>query len=268
LVPREHVARPPPVHRDPVVRLNVIDEPSALELAPDRFDHRLSECQLPTLVAEGPDVHEQLGPVHLPYAAPADAALLHRLEEEGQNPLDTVVVPGNQRQSEARLTPGTLDQPTLAESGTIQQMREAWVNACLAFDEFRAELCYLGHLNAIKEELTPLENLLASARLAEETLDEDAALDALERVGLAGRADLACRYLSQGQKRRVALARLVHEKRALWVLDEPYVALDTAAVDLIADLIGAHLERGGLAVLTTHQTVAVRAGAVRELRLG
>lgn len=135
-------------------------------------------------------------------------------------------------------------------------------------DEFRAELCYLGHLNAIKEELTPLENLLASARLAEETLDEDAALDALERVGLAGRADLACRYLSQGQKRRVALARLVHEKRALWVLDEPYVALDTAAVDLIADLIGAHLERGGLAVLTTHQTVAVRAGAVRELRLG
>lgn len=135
-------------------------------------------------------------------------------------------------------------------------------------DEFRAELCYLGHLNAIKEELTPLENLLASARLAEETLDEDAALDALELVGLAGRADLACRYLSQGQKRRVALARLVHEKRALWVLDEPYVALDTAAVDLIADLIGAHLERGGLAVLTTHQTVAVRAGAVRELRLG
>lgn len=135
-------------------------------------------------------------------------------------------------------------------------------------DEFRAELCYLGHLNAIKEELTPLENLLASARLAEETLDEDAALDALERVGLAGRADLACRYLSQGQKRRVALARLVHEKRALWVLDEPYVALDTAAVDLIADLIGAHLERGGLAVLTTHQTVAVRTGAVRELRLG
>ena len=65
--------------------------------------------------------------------------LLHRLEEEGQNPLDTVVVPGNQRQSEARLAPGTLDQPTLAESGTIQQMREAWVNACLAFDEFRAE---------------------------------------------------------------------------------------------------------------------------------
>ena len=134
-------------------------------------------------------------------------------------------------------------------------------------DEFRAELCYLGHHNAIKEELTPLENLLASAKLAEEALDEDAALDALEMLGLAGRADLACRYLSQGQKRRVALARLVHERRALWILDEPYVALDTAAVELIAGLIGAHLQRGGLAVLTTHQTVAVPAGAVRELRL-
>lgn len=134
-------------------------------------------------------------------------------------------------------------------------------------DEFRAELCYLGHHNAIKEELTPLENLLASAKLADEALDEDAALDALELVGLAGREDLACRYLSQGQKRRVALARLVNERRALWVLDEPYVALDVAAVDLVAGLIGDHLQRGGLAVLTTHQTVPVKAGAVRELRL-
>ncbi len=135
-------------------------------------------------------------------------------------------------------------------------------------EEFRAELCYLGHHNAIKEELTPLENLRTSAKLADEALDDDAALDALERVGLAGREDLACRYLSQGQKRRVALARLVNDKRALWVLDEPYVALDVAAVELVAELIGAHLQCGGLAVLTTHQTVTVQAGAVRELCLG
>ena len=134
--------------------------------------------------------------------------------------------------------------------------------------EFRAELCYLGHHNAIKEELTPLENLLTSARLAGENLDEDTALDSLETVGLAGREDLACRYLSQGQKRRVALARLVHEQRTLWILDEPYVALDVAAVDMVAGFIGAHLQRGGLAVLTTHQPVAVAAGKVRELRLG
>jgi heme exporter protein A len=134
-------------------------------------------------------------------------------------------------------------------------------------EEFRRELCYLGHANAIKEELTPLENLLASAKLADEILDEGAALDALEQMGLAGREDLACRYLSQGQKRRVALARLVNERRALWVLDEPYVALDAVAIERVAGLIGAHLQRGGLAVLTTHQAVDVPAGTVRELRL-
>lgn len=135
-------------------------------------------------------------------------------------------------------------------------------------EDYRRELCYLGHHNAIKEELTPLENLLASARLADKALDEGAALDALEQVGLAGREDLACRYLSQGQKRRVALARLCFDRHALWVLDEPYVALDGAAVELVAGLIGAHLQRGGLTVLTTHQAVEISAATVRELRLG
>ena len=134
-------------------------------------------------------------------------------------------------------------------------------------EDYRRELRYLGHHNAIKDELTPLENLLASAALADEMLDENAALEALERVGLGGREDLPCRYLSQGQKRRVALARLVHERRALWVLDEPYVALDAAAITLVAELIGTHLQRGGLAVLTTHQAVEVAAGAIREVVL-
>lgn len=134
-------------------------------------------------------------------------------------------------------------------------------------DEYRADLCYLGHLNAIKEELTPLENLLAAARLADDNLSEDDALDALEQVGLAGREDLACKYLSQGQKRRVALARLVVNRRPLWVLDEPFVALDVTAVDWLAGIISAHLQRGGLAVMTTHQPVNIPAGAIKELRL-
>ena len=150
------------------------------------------------------------------------------------------------------------------EAGEIrwqgQSIREAG-------DEFRADLCYLGHLNAIKEELTPLENLSASARLAGEEISEDDALDALEQVGLAGREDLACKYLSQGQKRRVALARLVKERRPLWVLDEPFVALDVAAVAWLAGIISAHLQRGGMAVITTHQRVDIPAGVVRELRL-
>lgn len=132
---------------------------------------------------------------------------------------------------------------------------------------YRRTLCYLGHHNAIKEELTPLENLLASARLADEVLDTGHALAALEQLGLAGREDLPCRYLSQGQKRRVALARLVHERRPLWLLDEPFVALDAAAVELIAGLISGHLQHGGLVVLTTHQAVDIPAASVRELVL-
>ena len=134
-------------------------------------------------------------------------------------------------------------------------------------EDYRRELCYSGHHNAIKEELTPLENLLASAHLADAALDRGAALDALEMLGLAGREELACRYLSQGQKRRVALARLVHERRALWLLDEPFVALDAMAVELVAGLIAAHLQSGGLAVLTTHQVVEIAAGSVRKLML-
>lgn len=149
------------------------------------------------------------------------------------------------------------------EAGEIR-----WQGKPIGSDDFRADLCYLGHLNAIKEELTPLENLLAAARLADTTLSEDDALDALEQVGLAGREDLACKYLSQGQKRRVALARLVTEKRPLWILDEPFVALDVAAVDWLAGIISGHLQRGGLAVMTTHQLVSIPAGQVRELRLG
>ncbi len=148
------------------------------------------------------------------------------------------------------------------EAGEIR-----WKGHKIGSEDFRADLCYLGHLNAIKEELTPLENLLAAAHLADEELSEDDAFDALEQVGLAGREDLACKYLSQGQKRRVALARLVKEKRPLWVLDEPFVALDVAAVDWLAGIISAHLQRGGLAVMTTHQLVDIPAGTVRELRL-
>ena len=148
------------------------------------------------------------------------------------------------------------------ETGEIR-----WKGQSINSEEFRTDLCYLGHLNAIKEELTPLENLLAAARLADEALTEDDAIDALEQVGLAGREDLACKYLSQGQKRRVALARLVKEKRPLWILDEPFVALDAAAVDWLAGIISGHLQRGGLAVMTTHQHVDIAAGAVRELRL-
>jgi len=134
--------------------------------------------------------------------------------------------------------------------------------------DYRAELCYLGHANAIKEELTPLENICSNAALSGTRLSEAKALDALEQVGLAGREDLPCRYLSQGQKRRVALARLVFDQRALWVLDEPFVALDVQAVAWLVQKIVARMTQGALVVMTTHQPVEIPAGQVRELCLG
>ena len=79
----------------------------------------------------------------------------------------------------------------------------------------------MGHLNAIKEELTPLENLSASARLAGETLSEDESLDALEAVGLLGREDLACKYLSRGRNGASRSPGWCTKKRALWVLTSP-----------------------------------------------
>ena len=135
-------------------------------------------------------------------------------------------------------------------------------------EDYRRELCFFGHHNAIKDELTPQENLLAAAGLAGTPLDRDQALAALEELGMAGYEDLPCRYLSQGQKRRVALARLVNERRPLWLLDEPFVALDAAAVEHVAGLIAAHVRRGGLAILTTHQPVDIGVETQHQLTLG
>lgn len=135
-------------------------------------------------------------------------------------------------------------------------------------EDYRRELCFFGHHNAIKDELTPLENLLTAARLAGTPLNDRQALTALAELGLAGYEDLHCRYLSQGQKRRVALARLVDEQRPLWLLDEPFVALDAAAVGRVAELIAEHVRRGGMAVLTTHQPVDIGVETVHQLTLG
>jgi heme exporter protein A len=134
-------------------------------------------------------------------------------------------------------------------------------------DEFNAEILYLGHLNGIKADLTGFENLRISNTLRGETPSDDQIYDALEQIGLGGREDLPTQVLSQGQKRRVALARLLLSDAALWVLDEPFVALDVDAVAQLAKLIEAHLQKGGMAVYTTHQEVEMRAGACLEVNL-
>ncbi len=134
-------------------------------------------------------------------------------------------------------------------------------------DEFPARLLYLGHAPTIKDELTALENLRSAAAIAGRALDESAALAALRRIGLKGREDLPTRVLSQGQKRRVALARLLCSQTRLWILDEPFVALDVAAVALLCEILDEHLARGGLLIFTSHQAVQL-GGAGSSLRLG
>lgn len=134
-------------------------------------------------------------------------------------------------------------------------------------DEFNADLLYLGHAAAIKEEFTPLENLRMNAAVGGQAVSEAESFAALRRIGLKGREDLPSRFLSQGQKRRVALARLVSSPAPLWILDEPFMALDVGAVVMLCDLISEHLGRGGMALLTSHQEIRL-AGAGRALRLG
>jgi heme exporter protein A len=138
-----------------------------------------------------------------------------------------------------------------------------------AAEGFRGELLYLGHQNAIKDDLTAVENLIVSETLAEAPVTARSACESLERLGLAGYEDLPTRVLSQGQKRRVSLARLLFRERSrLWVLDEPFVALDPHAVQEVASIIADQLGGGGIVVYTTHQDVAVAAARRVELRLG
>jgi heme exporter protein A len=134
-------------------------------------------------------------------------------------------------------------------------------------EEYFAHLVYLGHHNAIKDELNALENLRISAGLSGIELSNTEAIAALRRMGLRGRETLPVRVLSQGQRRRVALARLLIGDAPLWVLDEPLTALDVGAVALIQELIGEHLARDGMVIFTTHQPLAVDGVETRGLDL-
>lgn len=127
-------------------------------------------------------------------------------------------------------------------------------------DEFRRATLYLGHPAAVKDELTPIENLQWGCGIDAHRLAREVAEAALQRIGLLGRATLPTRFLSAGQKRRVLLARLLVRPAVLWVLDEPFAALDGAAVNLVTDLLREHLATGGMAVLTSHQPVPLGHG--------
>jgi heme exporter protein A len=121
-------------------------------------------------------------------------------------------------------------------------------------EEFNLQLVYLGHAPALKDDLSALENLLASGGLAGLACSEQAAAGALAQAGLRAQQRLPARVLSQGQRKRVGLARLALSTAvALWVLDEPFNALDEAACGWLQGLIGAQLGRGGVVVMTSHQ---------------
>jgi len=135
-------------------------------------------------------------------------------------------------------------------------------------EEYSRNLIFIGHLNALKDDLTALENLQVAAALGGMPADAGCMLSGLDRFGVAHCAELPAKVLSQGQRRRVALARLALSPAVpLWILDEPFSALDVAAVVELERLLAAHLASGGMVVLTTHQEVQVVAHAVLRVDL-
>lgn len=131
----------------------------------------------------------------------------------------------------------------------------------------REAVAFNGHLPALKDELSAEENLRAWIALDDRSPANDAVGDALDAVALARQRRLPVRVLSQGQRRRIGLARLRLVRRPLWVLDEPLTALDADGVDALGALLDAHLAGGGLCIAASHQALPIASERVRSLAL-
>jgi heme exporter protein A len=141
----------------------------------------------------------------------------------------------------------------------IRQLRE----------DYCRELLYVGHASAVKDDLTPVENLLMAASLTGVQVGRAEAVDALYRLGLEGYESSPVKVLSQGQRRRVVLARLIlGAASSVWIVAEPVTALDVHAVEEVRSLIASHLRHGGAVVLTTHQEVEIEAELKQRVVLG
>lgn len=133
--------------------------------------------------------------------------------------------------------------------------------------ELARNLLWIGHAAGIKDVLSPEENLSWLCAL-HQPAQREAIWQALAAVGLRGFEDVPCHTLSAGQQRRVALARLYLDGPPLWVLDEPFTALDKQGVAQLEEHLAGHCERGGMVVLTTHHTLARVPAGYRDIDLG
>jgi heme exporter protein A len=136
-------------------------------------------------------------------------------------------------------------------------------------EDYLRDLLFLGHSNGLKDDLSPVENLRYALALAGVDASEPELRETLAEQGLDAIADLPVKLQSQGQKRRVALTRLSFSaEKPLWILDEPFTALDAASVERLARTITKQLHRGGMVMFTTHQEVALPGTSMRTLQLG
>ena len=135
-------------------------------------------------------------------------------------------------------------------------------------DDYRREMLFLGHAPAVKDDLTVAENLVYALRIGGFEPSGAQCERALESLGIVRLAALPARVLSQGQRRRAALARLALSAQVpLWLLDEPFTALDVAGIAAVSELCAGHLARGGLLVLTSHQEVDISAQSMQSMEL-
>lgn len=139
-------------------------------------------------------------------------------------------------------------------------------------EDYYGQVLYIGHLASMKEDLTAIENVLFSVALSGYTVDRSQGIAALEALGIARCADLPSRVLSQGQKRRVALAQLWLQgdpnKVPLWVLDEPFTALDVNMIEKLTQHIETYVNNGGCVVFTSHQAPDFSPTLMQHLILG
>ena len=131
---------------------------------------------------------------------------------------------------------------------------------------YRASLTWVGHLSGVKLDLTPLEHLQFESTRQKHSSGVSL-IETLEQIGLQQHTHLPCRFLSQGQLRRVALARLWLSTTPLWILDEPFTALDESGILAVEASIQKHLKQGGVVVIASHRPPDLHPLTVNELVL-